>query len=88
MTTEYDIEGCDVCGADRRHCNCQQGRTSVFSNTARYPGTSQITPPYHERACAVNRCRPHACLCKCHRDSTRESAEDFLAEDFKKEANQ
>ena len=43
MTTYYDIEGCDVCGDDRRYCDCQQGRTSLFSNTARYPGTSQIT---------------------------------------------
>ena len=71
MTTSYDIEGCDVCGEDRRSCDCQQGWTSVFSGNARYPYDPryQVGPPYHERACAVNRCRPHACLCKCHKEA-------------------
>ena len=28
------------------------------------------------------------CPCKCHIDSTRESGEDFLIEDFRKEASE
>ena len=75
---------------DRRFCDCQQGRTSVFLQHGPVPGHICQIPrvPTMNGTCAVNRCRPHACLCKCHRDSTRESGEDFLTEDFRKEASE
>ena len=95
MTTLDYANDCDVCGADRRFCDCQQGRTSVFSNYYDAAGRWLLAEDHMCGAASTDGlggCVPLLCLsgcpCECHRDSTRESGEDFLTEDFRKEASE
>ena len=71
-TLDY-ANDCDVCGADRRFCDCQQGRTSLFSGSYD-PADRWLLGVDHlcvERECVPLLCW-QTCPCKCHRDSTRE----------------
>ena len=71
MTTRDYANDCDVCGADRRFCDCQQGRTSVFSDRSR-TGVKMLLGEDH--LCAKRYCVPLHCLpdcpCRCHKEAS------------------
>ena len=68
MTTPDYVKYCDVCGYDRRTCDCQQGRTSVFSDSSR-TGVKMLLGEDH--ICVNRECVPlmcwESCPCKCHK---------------------
>ena len=71
-TLDY-ANDCDVCGAGRRFCDCQQGRTSLFSGSYNAANQMAVTPkPTCVSSAGASRCYAgQTCSCKCHRDSTR-----------------
>ena len=81
-TLDY-ANDCDVCGADRRSCDCQQGRTSLFSGSYNAGIKYAKNHMCVERGCVPLLCWS-TCSCKCHEI---DAGEDFLVEDFRKEAS-